>query len=80
MRVSPPVLPTAPREYSVQYMDSLARALDAYFRQAHSPQDVRAVALNLEPRSLPTQDDLAGLRKGDVYVDTSQDNVLKVKL
>lgn len=29
--------------------------------------------------SLPTQADLANLRVGDVYVDTSANNVLKVK-
>jgi hypothetical protein len=30
--------------------------------------------------SLPTQADLANLRSGDVYVDTSASNVLKVKI
>ena len=30
--------------------------------------------------SLPTQADLANLRVGDVYVDTSASNVLKVKV
>ena len=30
--------------------------------------------------SLPTQADLANLRSGDVYVDTSASNVLKVKV
>jgi hypothetical protein len=30
--------------------------------------------------SFPTQADLANLRVGDVYVDTSADNVLKMKL
>lgn len=30
--------------------------------------------------SVPTQDDLLNLRIGDVYVDTTADNVLKVKM
>jgi len=30
--------------------------------------------------SLPTQADLANLRSGDVYVDTTASNVLKVKV
>lgn len=80
MRIVPPILPSAPREYSTRHMDSLGRALDAFFRQFSAAQDIDATSLNLEPRSLPTQDDYNELRNGDVYVDTSQDNVLKVKL
>jgi hypothetical protein len=34
---------------------------------------------NVRELSLPTQADLADLRVGDVYVDTSAGNVLKVK-
>jgi hypothetical protein len=34
---------------------------------------------NVRELSLPTQTDLANLRVGDVYVDTSAGNVLKVK-
>ena len=34
---------------------------------------------NVRELSLPTQADLAELRVGDVYVDTSAGNVLKVK-
>jgi hypothetical protein len=30
--------------------------------------------------SLPTQADLANLRKGDIYYDTSASNVLKIKV
>ena len=37
------------------------------------------VATNVRVLSLPTQTDLANLRVGDVYVDTSAGNVLKVK-
>lgn len=36
-------------------------------------------ASNVRELSLPTQADLANLRVGDVYVDTSAGNVLKVK-
>jgi hypothetical protein len=34
---------------------------------------------NVRELSLPTQADLANLRVGDVYVDTTAGNVLKVK-
>jgi hypothetical protein len=37
------------------------------------------VAANVRVLSLPNQTDLANLRVGDVYVDTSAGNVLKVK-
>ena len=38
------------------------------------------VATGARVVSLPTQVELAGLRIGDVYVDTSNANVLKVKV
>ena len=43
------------------------------FSQANTTSGARVV-------SLPTQDDLVYLRVGDVYLDTSNANVLKVKV
>ena len=40
----------------------------------------QANATNVQTLSLPTQTELALLRVGDVYVDTSASNVLKVKI
>jgi hypothetical protein len=40
----------------------------------------QANATNVQVLSLPTQTELSLLRVGDVYVDTSASNVLKVKI
>ena len=40
----------------------------------------QANATNIRVLSIPTQLELAQLRVGDVYVDTSASNVLKVKV
>jgi hypothetical protein len=40
----------------------------------------QANATNIRVLSIPTQTELAQLRVGDVYVDTSASNVLKVKV
>ena len=90
-----PRLPAAPEMYDRQAMNEIFRVLSIYFRQldnngpiAISTQrngtDVVA-ALSAPPTgnttvpSLPTQADLASLRVGDIYYDTSAGNVLKVK-
>ena len=90
-----PRLPAAPEEYDPRAFTELFRVISIYFRQldnrgpiAISTQrngtDVVA-ALSAPPTgnttvpSLPTQADLASLRVGDIYYDTSASNVLKVK-
>lgn len=75
-----PVLPLPPMEYSVGYMDQLLNVLRLYFSQQESVTDLRVAQLNIDLRTLPTEADLANLRSGDVYRDTTADNALKVKL
>ena len=90
-----PRLPSAPSSYDPSYQDQLTNLLRLYFNQLdnNSPINVATqrigaeiiAALSAPPTpgttvpSLPTQADLANLRVGDVYYDTTASNVLKVK-
>jgi len=91
-----PRLPNAPPEYDQSYQDQLTNLLRLYFNQLdnNSPINIATqriganiiAALSAPPvpgtatPSLPTQADLANLRVGDVYYDTTASNVLKVKV
>jgi hypothetical protein len=75
----PPRLPDAPAEYDQQFMAQMAQVLRLYFEQLSALQQINIAKLNIDVRTLPTQADVAGLRSGDVYVDTSAGNVLKIK-
>ena len=90
-----PRLPSAPPEYDPSYQDQLTNLLRLYFNQLdnNSPINISTqrnganiiAALSVPPTpgttvpSLPTEADLANLRVGDVYYDTTASNVLKVK-
>jgi len=74
-----PNLPIAPVEYSQQYIDQLSNALRLYFAQLDSPGVSAAAGLVLDIDRLPTQADVATIRAGTVYRDTTAGNVLKVK-
>jgi hypothetical protein len=90
-----PRLPSAPDQYDRVYQDQLTNLLRLYFNQLdnNSPINISTqrnganiiAALSVPPTpgtalpSLPTQADLANLRVGDVYYDTTASNVLKVK-
>ena len=75
-----PNLPLAPIEYSQQYQDQLNNVLRLYFNLVTAPQNFAVLGLNIDVERMPTQADLATLRSGDVYRDTSAGNVLKVKV
>ena len=91
-----PRLPVAPDVYDRSYQDQLTNLLRLYFNQLdnNSPINISTqriganiiAALSAPPvpgtatPSLPTQADLANLRVGDVYYDTTANNVLKVKV
>jgi hypothetical protein len=77
---APPSLPFAPDEYSRPYQDQLNTILRLYFSLLSSPQNFAVLGLNFDIDRMPTQADLATLRSGDVYRDTSAGNVLKVKV
>jgi hypothetical protein len=79
-RVTPPRLPSAPTTYSELYMSGVLNVLYLFFQQINGVQPVNVASLNIDLKTLPTQADLATLRVGDVYRDTSAGNVLKVKV
>jgi len=78
--VTAPNLPLAPLEYERQYMDKLTNVLRLYFNQLSTPGPLAGSGLNLDVNLLPTQADLANLRVGDVYRDTTAGNALKIKV
>jgi hypothetical protein len=91
-----PRLPNATPEYSSSMINQLLSVLRLYFNQLDSAGPIAAgtqfngtgivAGLSFAPNpgsttpSLPTQADLATLRVGDVYYDTTAGNVLKVKV
>ena len=77
---TPPNLPLAPEEYARQYQDQLNNVMRLYFNLLAAPQDFAVLGLNIDIERMPTEADVADLRLGDVYRDTTADNVLKVKV
>lgn len=75
-----PRLFNAPEEYSRAYQDQLNNVLRLYFNLLTAPQDFAARTLNISVERMPTEADLANLRSGDVYRDTTAGNALKVKV
>jgi len=90
-----PRLPAVSLVYDPHVMNEIFRVLSIYFRQLDNAGPISIstqrngtdviAALSAPPTgtstvpSLPTQADLANLRVGDIYYDTSASNVLKVK-
>jgi hypothetical protein len=77
---SPPRLPVAPAEYDSAYMSQMLNVLNLFFQRISAIQPIRISQLNINIDTLPTQADLANLRVGDVYRDTTASNVLKIKV
>jgi hypothetical protein len=77
---NPPNLPLAPKEYDAVYMSKLLNVLRLYFSDINAVQILNLAGLNLSLTTLPTEADIATLRLGDVYRDTTADNALKVKV
>lgn len=75
-----PALPLAPVEYDREYMDKVSSILRLYFAQLDNPGASSMSSLNFSLSTLPTDADVANLREGDVYRDTTAGNVLKVKV
>jgi hypothetical protein len=78
--VVPPRLPSAPQQYNEPYMSGLINVLYLFFQQINAVQPINITSLNINVERMPTQADLANLRVGDVYRDTTAGNVLKVKV
>jgi hypothetical protein len=79
-RASPPALPQPPDDYARSYQDQLNNVLRLYFNILSARRGIDASGLNFSLDTLPTEADLANLRLGDVYRDTTADNALKVKV
>jgi hypothetical protein len=91
-----PRLPNATPEYDAGAMSQLLSVLRLYFNQLDNAGPIAGASqfngtaivagLSFPPNagattpSLPTQSDLANLRVGDIYYDTTANNVLKVKV
>lgn len=78
-QTTPPRLPDAPNEYNRLYMDGFSRILSSFFARLTAVGLLRGSGLNLDLDTLPTEADVATLRTGDVYRDTTASNVLKIK-
>ena len=74
-----PRLPDAPAAYETRYFNSLLAALRIYFANLAAVQPLTVSRLNIDLKTLPTEADLTDLRDGDVYVDTTAGDVLKIK-
>lgn len=62
-----------------QYMGGLLNALRLFHNKLLAVQQLNVSRLNIDLKTLPTEADLADLRDGDVYVDTTAGDVLKIK-
>jgi len=80
MNVTPPRLPDPSDTVSPAYMVGLLRILRLFFVQLAAVRPAAVTTLNIDVDALPTQADLADLRRGDVYRDTSAGDVLKIKV
>lgn len=69
-------LPFPPTSYDQRYFNETIRTLNLYFRQIQNPGPLVGSTLSL--LQLPTS--ATGLRVGEVWVDTTAGNVLKVVL
>jgi hypothetical protein len=94
--VTAPRLPVATNQYDPVMINEMLNILRLYFNQLGSDGGIYAStqfngasivsALSFFPNpgastpSLPTQADVANLRVGDIYYDTTANNVLKVKV
>jgi hypothetical protein len=83
LNVTPPNFPLAPDEYDRRYQDQLNNILRLFFNQISNPGNIGGATLNLNINTLPTQANLAALRVGDVYRDTTTGaatQVLRIKV
>jgi len=83
---SSPNIPQAPKEYDQTYMNSLSNVIRLFFNTINTVQQLNLASVNLDLRTLPTDEDYNSLRYGDVYRDTqggtlqSGTNVLRIKV
>jgi hypothetical protein len=75
-----PILASPPKDYEQRYFDQLLNVLRLYCREVNSLGPLYGTTLNLDVDKLPTDADVASLRPGDVYRDTTTGDVLKIKV
>ena len=75
----PPRLPSPPEQYSVAYFNDMLRTLRLFFTASSAVQPLNVATFNIDVGTLPTEAELATLRSGDVYRDTTAGDVLKIK-
>lgn len=78
--MTPPSLPLPPNNYDVTYFLRLISTLSLYFNSLGAVRPLSVSKLNIDLATLPTEADVANLRTGDVYRDSTAGNVLKVKV
>lgn len=66
-------LPDPPRQYDLHAWQKVVNEIDKQIRDLYNPGHVQGTTMNLT--QLPTSS--AGLRSGDIWVDTGAGNVLK---
>jgi len=83
---SSPNIPQAPAEYDVAYMNAFSNVIRLFFNTINTVQQLNLASLNLDLKTLPTDEDLQNLRLGDVYRDTqggtlqTGTNILRIKV
>ena len=83
---SAPNIPQAPAEYDVAYMNALSNVIRLFFNTINTVQQLNLASLNLDLRTLPTDEDYDSVRLGDVYRDTqggtlqTGTNILRIKV
>ena len=78
MPVRTPDFERAGDVYDKQFLERLVKSLLAWATRLNAPYPHTASTLNINIGTLPTEADVATLRSGDVYRDTTASNVLKI--
>jgi len=76
---NPPAFPLPPAQYDQAYMNKLINILRLFLNQVDAQQIISINGIIFSTKYMPTQTSLSTLRSGEVYVDTSAGNVLKIK-
>jgi len=75
---NPPAFPVAPDKYDQVYMNKLINSLRLFLNQVNAQQIISLNGIIFDYATLAKQSQYSTLRTGQVYVDTTEDNVLKV--
>lgn len=78
MALRAPRLGQAPVSYDRRFFDAIILELTSFFIRMNQPYPHNASTLNINISTLPTEADIATLRSGDVYRDTTASNVLRI--